>query len=319
MIRSVFQLLDHHPALEEGRPGRYATLVARARRAEDLGYDTFWLAEHHFSNLGTMPNPAVLLAALAAATERIRLGPAVSVLPFRSVEQVAEDYALVDVLSNGRLRLGVGAGSREEEFVRAGVDYEGRLRTFEDRLERLRSSWSVAGGDDLDSINVKPLQADAPLLVATTDDGRARALGRSGTSMLTIVTPAVADLGEIETRLAAHAEGLKEGGHERSGAEAVVFLFSHVDETDEAARAAAAPALARVLGLLLGAEVPDGSPLYDMMAERGTGVFGSASRAEETLRRLDAIGATHVAFLAGFGGLDPAATDRAIELLAPSS
>ena len=81
-------------------------MLEQARQAERLGYDTFWVAEHHFHEYGAVPNPAVFLAALSQ-TRRLRLGTAISILTFHNPLTVAENYALVDQLSQGRLSLGV--------------------------------------------------------------------------------------------------------------------------------------------------------------------------------------------------------------------
>lgn len=312
MRRSLFRLLDEYPGVGDAGLGAHTQLVESARCADELGYDTLWLAEHHFQRLGTIPNPAVVLAAVAASTRRIRLGPAVAVLPLRDPTQVVEDYALVDVISGGRLNLGVGAGSQALEFAGFGVDFDDRRALFDARLNVLRECWASTG-----AINVRPIQSAPPLYVATTDAGRARVLGRAGLSMLTIVTPAVVDLSEIEQRLEAHAAGLRDGGHASGDAEAVTFVFSHVADSEDEARRVAAPALARVVGLLLGAEVPDGEPMYEIMRERDTGIFGSRERASATIDRYRRVGARHLAFLAGFGGIDATATGRSIELLAP--
>ncbi|MEM7247648.1 MAG: LLM class flavin-dependent oxidoreductase, partial [Acidobacteriota bacterium] len=109
MRLSTFLLLDRDPTVPDDDPLTRAVETCVA--AERAGLDGVWVAEHHFRDFGGMPNPAVLLAHVAARTERIRLGPAVSVLPFRDPRLVAEDYGLVDRLSGGRLVMGVGAGT----------------------------------------------------------------------------------------------------------------------------------------------------------------------------------------------------------------
>jgi alkanesulfonate monooxygenase SsuD/methylene tetrahydromethanopterin reductase-like flavin-dependent oxidoreductase (luciferase family) len=119
---STFSILDHYPE----RPGSVGDRLQRSldlcELADELGYEACWVGEHHFSNFGVMPNPAVWLAAAAQRTRRIRLGPAVSVLPLRHPLQVVEDYALVDQLSGGRLNLGVGSGTLPFEFDGFGID-----------------------------------------------------------------------------------------------------------------------------------------------------------------------------------------------------
>jgi alkanesulfonate monooxygenase SsuD/methylene tetrahydromethanopterin reductase-like flavin-dependent oxidoreductase (luciferase family) len=83
---------------------------------EELGFDSVWLPEHHFSVYGTLGNPMTLASAIAQRTKRLRIGTAVMVLPFQHPLRVAEDAALVDALSGGRLLLGVGRGYQVPEF-----------------------------------------------------------------------------------------------------------------------------------------------------------------------------------------------------------
>lgn len=80
------------------------------RSAEDLGFDSVWPAEHHFSDYGYCASPALSLAAIASVTKRIRLGTGVIVLPFHNPIRVAEELAMLDLMSDGRLDFGVGRG-----------------------------------------------------------------------------------------------------------------------------------------------------------------------------------------------------------------
>lgn len=91
--------------------------------ADQLGFDVGWLAEHHFKTVaGRLPSLFPMLAAAAARTHRIRLGASVILLPFTHPLRVAEDAAVVDTLSDGRLELGVGSGGDPLEFEAYGVD-----------------------------------------------------------------------------------------------------------------------------------------------------------------------------------------------------
>jgi len=119
-----------------GRPQRLADLyrdhLEEAVLAEELGFDCVWASEHHFSPDAWNPSPFTFLAAVAGRTERVRLGTYVLLLPLHNPLRVAEDVAVLDNISNGRVDLGVGVGSAPNEFATFGVPIEGRLgRTFE--------------------------------------------------------------------------------------------------------------------------------------------------------------------------------------------
>ena len=110
----------------------FKRMVEFAQEAEELGYDSVWFAEHHFSNYGYIPNPLLMATRVAAETSHIKVGTAVLVLPFWDPLRVAEDIALTDQLTNGRLEVGVARGYQPFEFRRFGLDQEeARDRTNE--------------------------------------------------------------------------------------------------------------------------------------------------------------------------------------------
>src|SRR5690242_19874009 len=138
MRLSFFTVQDHYPGRDRSIPELYATVIALAERADALGYDTFFSAEHHFHEYGVVPNPAVLLAAIAQRTKEVRLGSAIATLPFHNPVNIAEAYAMVDVLSGGRLVLGVGSGYLKHEFAGYGVDGAEKRERFDEGLAILR-------------------------------------------------------------------------------------------------------------------------------------------------------------------------------------
>src|SRR2546425_790307 len=110
----------------------YRDHLEEAVLAEELGFDCVWASEHHFSPDAWNPSPFTFLSAVAARTERVRLGTYVLLLPLHNPLRVAEDVAVLDNISRGRVDLGVGIGSAPNEFATFGIPVEGRLgRTFE--------------------------------------------------------------------------------------------------------------------------------------------------------------------------------------------
>jgi alkanesulfonate monooxygenase SsuD/methylene tetrahydromethanopterin reductase-like flavin-dependent oxidoreductase (luciferase family) len=105
--------------------------------AESLGFDSLWFAEHHFSNYGYIPNPLLMATKAASLTDGIRIGTAVLVLPFWNPLRVAEDIALTDHLTDGRLEVGVARGYQPFEFKRFGLTIDDARERTDETLEIL--------------------------------------------------------------------------------------------------------------------------------------------------------------------------------------
>ncbi|MGH2573767.1 MAG: LLM class flavin-dependent oxidoreductase [Actinomycetota bacterium] len=130
------------PGSERTYAQEYREILDLVRLAETLGFDSAWVSEHHGSGDGYMPSLLPTLAAFAAATERIKLGTGVLLTPFHHPLRLAEDAATVDMISEGRLILGLGLAWREEEFRMFGVPIRERVRRTVETIEILRRAWS---------------------------------------------------------------------------------------------------------------------------------------------------------------------------------
>ncbi len=131
-------LFTSHPHPEE-EPYPHRDVHARTTdeivEAERLGYDTAWIAEHHFAtSYGIMPDCFAYMAYLAAKTSRIKLASGVITLPLYDPIRVVENANFVDILSNGRVMLGIGSGYRPYEFEGLGKDFDGRRDMVEEAV-----------------------------------------------------------------------------------------------------------------------------------------------------------------------------------------
>ena len=120
----------------------YRKEIELAVAAEELGYDTVWLTEHHFVDDGYAPSLLPIAAAIAARTKKIRIGTFVLLLPLHNALRVAEDAATVDLISNGRLDLGLGQGYRVPEFVGFNIPRNERGPRLEEGTEVIRRVWT---------------------------------------------------------------------------------------------------------------------------------------------------------------------------------
>jgi probable F420-dependent oxidoreductase len=188
-MRLGFGLLtaQHHPQDPRTDAEIYRDMVEVAVELEAAGFDSVWTSEHHFVDDGYLPSQLPVLAAIAARTSRIRLGTGVLLAPMFDPLHLAEDAATVDVISDGRLILGLGIGWRDEEFAGFGVPMRERGSRLEGHLAVLRQAWSdglvtgVGRHFHYDGLNVTPKPArpgGPPIWLGGSAEAAVRRVGR---------------------------------------------------------------------------------------------------------------------------------------------
>ena len=120
----------------------YERAFQRIDVMERTGYDAVWLAEHHFSTYSVCPSIHMMGTHIAARTERLRIGTAVSLAPFYQPLRLAEEVALLDVLSGGRVNWGVGRGFDPTEYKNFGIDKEESYPRFREAVELVLKAWT---------------------------------------------------------------------------------------------------------------------------------------------------------------------------------
>lgn len=246
----VHYLITYLPELDGTVPELYRHLVEQIQEAEGLGFDQAWLTEHHFHEFGGMiPYPPVLLTALAAATTRIHLGVAISVVPLHNPLQNAEAYAMVDVLSNGRLEFGVGRGSNPEEFDDFRISYQDSPLRLREHMEVVLQAWSdepiAFHGQLFDYENVrvlpKPLQRPHPpvWVAASRSDDTFRWAGEKGFHLMTL--PYTYPPEVMLHWIGVYRDALREHGHDPDQREILGKFHIFVAESDAAGRSVAEP------------------------------------------------------------------------------
>ncbi|MBS9376417.1 LLM class flavin-dependent oxidoreductase [Rhodococcus sp. B50] len=176
----------------------HAFTLEMCEEAERLGAGSVWFSEHHLFDDGYLTQPLTFAAAAAARTRRIRLGTAILIAPLHSPVEVAEQAALVDLISDGRLDLGIGTGYRKPEYELYGASDRQRYGRTDDMVRRLRELWSKGG------VTPAPVQDPIPVWLGYHGPQGARRAGLLGAPLLT----------PNRESWTAYRAGLTEGGHD---------------------------------------------------------------------------------------------------------
>jgi alkanesulfonate monooxygenase SsuD/methylene tetrahydromethanopterin reductase-like flavin-dependent oxidoreductase (luciferase family) len=318
---SIFSVNDHHPRLPRTVPRLYSQVMQQCELAERLGYDTFFCAEHHFHEYGVVPDPAVMLAALSQRTKRIRLGTAISILTFHDPRRIAETYAMVDMMSGGRLVFGVGSGYLAHEFVGYGSEPKEKRERFNENLDivkRLMGGATLAyqgrfSASEKVVLNVLPHAGRVPpIYVAVLARDAAYHVGRQKNRIFTVPYASCKDFADIGTLLAEYREGRAEAGLPQDDDDHVFTLHTYVAASDQEAKAQAKDAYDLYVDTRLYAR----KHVYEDIIANGICLFGSVDSVAEKLFRLHEMGIRHVATMHNFGALDPARVERSMTLFA---
>jgi len=189
-----FTLSDNHYADNRRSANRFvADILDEALYADELGLNSAWIGEHHFSTLGVLSCPDLLLAQVAARTRRIRLAPAVTVLPLHHPIRVAEQWATLDLLSGGRVDFAAGRGYDRREYAPFHVSFEDNQAIFEEGMEIVRRLWASEEPvshrgrhyqfDDV-AITPRPVQRPIPSYVASFSRPSIELAGRLGCNLI---------------------------------------------------------------------------------------------------------------------------------------
>jgi len=281
----------------------YARALERIAIMDQSGYDAVWLAEHHFSGFSVCPSVHVMGATVAARTRHLRIGTAVSLAALYHPLRLAEEVALLDVLSGGRVNWGAGRGFDRAEFENFGVAMADSAERFREAVEIVLAAWrderlhytgkhfQFAGVEVLP----KPLQRPhPPVWVAASSESAIEWAARQGHSILMDPHAAHAEIARkrelYRTRLAAH-------GHDIAGREIPMARLLAVAPTEAQALDVARRGAAWILGSYMGdqhAQIFDPTGLTGLVAEpdpveralRGAVIHGTPESVLAQIERL---------------------------------
>ncbi|MFN0072438.1 MAG: LLM class flavin-dependent oxidoreductase [Chloroflexota bacterium] len=239
----TFHLLQWHE--DKSQAQVFKETVELVRLSEELGFHSVWLADHHFSRYGLGSSVLTIASHLAAATTRLRIGTAVVVLPFYNPLTIAEESATVDILSDGRLDLGVGRGYQWSEFHRHNVPFEESRERFDEALDIIVRAWTE---DELDyqgkfwqvngaTVLPKPVQKPhPPLAVATLSPDGFKNAARRGQRV--ICGGSTGTIAGITQNLELYRDSLSGAGYVYDPSRVIVSRPVYIGRTREEAQTA---------------------------------------------------------------------------------
>ena len=324
----------------------YEDILKAARLADELGFDAVWLAEHGFSEHGTISSPHTLLAAIAAQTKRIKLGTAVTIVPWYHPLRMAEDLATIDIVSQGRLIVGVGRGYQKREYDAYGLDMSEARERFVESLDIAIKAWSqerfAYEGDfyTIPEVMVlpKPVQKPhPPIWMAVTHSPESLEIAvRNRWGLLTVGStffPADPEVDENLWRLY-HSKMLAMGVAPEDIRMSTTRTM-YVAETDEEALAIMGPRLqwagdmsaflraplASMGGRVRGYEDYARDHLFDPELssrgrQEGMGAIGSPETVTDTIKDLQSKSITHLICSSGVAGMPYGQVEKSLRLFA---
>ncbi|MFZ1756567.1 MAG: MupA/Atu3671 family FMN-dependent luciferase-like monooxygenase [Caldilineaceae bacterium] len=331
-----FSLFFFGTAGKEDSTGKYDLLLESSKYADQNGFHAIWTPERHFHEFGgKYPNPAITSAAIATITNNIHLRSGSIVLPLHDPIVVAENWSVVDNISNGRIGVSFASGWQTDDFVLAPEKFPNRKQLLEEGVKSIRKLWAgetvrrINGSGN--PVNVQlypsPIQKELPIWITAAGNPETfRLAGRLGANLLThLLGQSIAELGH---KITIYREALRAGGH-KSG-RVTLMLHTYVSENTEDARKKVRGPLIEYLrssfGLMnrlaqdLGGDLSSLNNVDALLSQafdryfETSGLFGSRDRCVETIDTLRKIGVDEIACLIDFG-IDTNAVMKSLELL----
>lgn len=333
-----FSLFFFAASAQRSNRSGYQLVIDAARFADHHGFEAVWTPERHFNAFGGLyPNPSVMSAALSTITERIALRSGSVVAPLHDVVRIAEEWSLVDNLSNGRVGLAFASGWNSNDFALRPENFPVRKECMTAQIAEFRALWRgehvrrTGGSGEVIDVRIfpQPVQNEPPIWLTSVGTVTTfEKAGASGANLLTHLFGQSVD--ELAEKIRAYRSARKRAGHDTPG-QVTVMVHTFMSGDAEAARRQArepfrqylrsSTELWRVLFASTGHELPEMGAeqqidaVIDLAIDRyfeSAGLFGSPDTCADLVRALSVAGVDEVACLVDFG-VDPEAVLRSLE------
>ncbi|MBC7863036.1 MAG: LLM class flavin-dependent oxidoreductase, partial [Bacteroidia bacterium] len=324
-----FSLFYFGNATIEDQSEKYKLLIEGAKYADQNGYTAIWTPERHFHEFGGIfPNPAVLGAALSTITTHLQIRAGSVVLPLNNTVRVAEEWSVIDNMSNGRAGIACASGWHANDFVLAPEHYQDRHKVMYKMIEDLKKLWSgeaiqLKNGSGIlteTKIYPKPVQKELPIWI--TSAGNTDTFISAGKMGMNILTHLLGEtVEELEAKIKAYKKAYIDSGHNADNAKVVLMLHTYIaDSIEEAHEITRKPFieylrssvgliknLAKGMGHNMEAEDFTEENLNDVLEYAfkryvtNASLIGNKTTALKMLHKLQEIGVSEIACLIDFG------------------
>lgn len=299
-------------------PGKYQLLLEAAKFGDAHGFSAIWTPERHFHPFGgPYPNPAVTGAAIAVLTQKIQIRSGSVVLPLQDPLRVAEEWAVVDNLSNGRVGISFAPGWAANDFVLASANYPERKAVMYRGMETVKRLWRGEAvsltnptGEKVSVLTYpRPVQASLPIWITTAGTPESwRKAGELGANVLTHLLNQ--EYPEVAQKVQIYRRARAEAGHAGPGCVSLmIHTFVHPDRAlvEERVREPFRAYLKSSAQLETGTDQLSAEELEELLDYayekyfRLYGIFGTPTECVETVQRIAALGIDELGCLMDFG------------------
>ncbi len=318
-----FSLMFFSSDAEQKTQQRYNLFLSSAEFADHNGFSALWIPERHFHRFGGLyPNPSVVAAAAAVKTRNIRLRAGSVILPLHNPIRVAEEWAIVDNLSNGRVDLAFGQGWNPNDFTLAPLRYQNRLQDMYQDIETVKKLWrgeaiTLANGvGESRQIQTFPPAIQDELAVWITCSGGAERFIEAGARGANILTALLfQDIAELELKLQAYRQARADHGFDPAAGQVSLMLHTYIGEDYNSVKEKVRQPFLKYLEDSIDLWRQKSIELDKLTAEQKTQVLdfafqryfrsqslcGTPESSLEQVRQLQAIGVTEICCLLDFG------------------
>jgi len=317
---SIFSVADYYKDTHPSVSSFYNDLHQVALWSEELGYEAFFIAEHHFHPYGLVPDAMQFLTSIAMKTSRLKLGPAISVLPFHKPVRLAEQMAMFDQLSEGRLIAGVGSGYLQHEFEGFNLTPADKRQRFDEALDVLQKALTGKKfshqGKYFDvpktKLNVTPYEKrEIEFKIAILTELASYHVGKRGYGIMTVPYATVDTIDHAKPLFDNYKKGWAESGQDGQG-DIFAAIHAHVNPDNDADHNEINKAhIEKYVYSRLYAKHSD----YDECLKRGVILSGTVDQATEQLQKIVDTGVTHLQFIVNYGAMPMDQVRQSMELL----